>query len=743
MANITSDLIGQREQRLENVRKLRALGINPYPSISQKDFPNKNVTDNYGEFEGKNITMAGRLIRKREHGKLIFGDIQDTTGKIQIALKKDELLGDLKNDHLEWDQLNLVDVGDFVQVAGKVSKTEQDEITLFVQNIKILTKSIRPLPQTFSEKEEQFRKRYLDLVINPERKDLFKRKAHFWKVNRDFMNSRGFIEVETPVMEHVTGGADAAPFTTHHNALDQDFFLRISTELYQKRLVGGGFEKIFTVGPNFRNEGLSDEHLQEFYQIEWYWAYANYTDNMNMLVEMFRYIAKQVYGKTKFTTRGHTFDLASDWEEIDYASAIKKRFNIDIFSSTEEEMITQIKNAGVELTGAVNRNRLIDNLWKIIRKDISGPAFLINEPAFMSPLAKAKDKDSKITERFHIVIAGSELGNGYSEINDPEYQLQQFLDQQNMRESGDDEAQMLDIDYVEMLEYGMPPASGYAHSERLFWFLEDITAREGTLFPQMRIEHDEITKKIYKGKVNFNEKTQFPDLNDEGLFSIGKSAKEKWPTINVGFAIIKGINVAKTNPELEELKKELYPQFETLTNETISAYPEILSYRKMYKEMGIDWHSRRPSPEALLRRLAKGKGLYTVNTVVDAYNIVVMKNRVSSGAFDLDKISFPTVLRLAKKGEKIHLLGDDVPIDYSESEIAYFDQNGGFNIDFNYRDAQRTAVQLDTKNIMINIDGVYDITREQVEKTLKETIDMITKYCGGKVEIAGIVQSTK
>ena len=497
MDTTTSDLIGQRKQRIENMKQLRKLGVNPYPSSAKKDLLNKEVNDHFDTYSGKELTLAGRLISKREHGKLIFGDLQDESGKIQIAIKKDELQNDLKKAELGWSELKLIDIGDFLQVYGKIDRTEQGQITIFVSTIKLLAKSIRPMPNSLDDKEQQFRRRYVDLEINSEKKELFKRKAQFYKANREFLQSRGFIEVETPVMEHVTGGADAAPFTTHHNALDQDFYLRISTELYQKRLIGAGFYKVFTIGPNFRNEGLSDEHLQEYYQVEWYWAYANFQDNMKMLIEMFRHIGNVVYGKTKFTTRGHTFDLANEWKEIDYAGSIKERFCIDIFSSTDDEMLVALKKESVELSGAINRNRLIDNLWKVIRKDISGPAFLINEPAFMSPLAKTKDDDARITERFHIILAGSELGNGYTEINDPEYQLNQFLDQQKMRESGDDEAQMLDIDYVEMLEYGMPPVSGYGHSERIFWFLEDVTAREGTLFPQMRREIDGLTKEIY------------------------------------------------------------------------------------------------------------------------------------------------------------------------------------------------------------------------------------------------------
>jgi lysyl-tRNA synthetase class 2 len=311
------------------------------------------------------------------------------------------------------------------------------------------------------------------------------------------MFKNGYIEVETPVLELITGGADAKPFITHHNDLGIDLFMRISTELNQKRLIGGGFEKIFTLGPNFRNEGVDDEHLQEYSSLEWYWAYANYEENMNFVKELFRFVASEVYGRTTFTSRGHTYDLASEWQVIDYAKVIKEKLNIDIFNSTEKEMLNVIKEKKVELNGTINKNRLIDNLWKIIRKDISGPAFLINEPKFMSPLAKSKPENNELTERFHIIIAGSELGNGYSEINDPIDQLERFKEQEKARLEGDAESQMLDIDFVEMLEYGMPPTSGFGMSERIFWFFEDCNAREGTLFPLMRPEIENITKEIY------------------------------------------------------------------------------------------------------------------------------------------------------------------------------------------------------------------------------------------------------
>ena len=498
-----SDLLGQREVRLEKLEQLKKLGINPYPAKSFKQYSNGEIKNKFEEFEGKEVILAGRIVAWREHGKLLFGNIQDQTDTIQLMVRESDLVEDLTKGYLGWEKLTLLDLADFVEVYGTVGKTKTGEISVMVKNIRLLSKALRPIPRELKNKDQQFRRRYLDLVIHPDKVKLFERKAKFWQVQREFLKSKGFLEVEVPILEAVTGGADAKPFITHHNALDQDFFLRISTELYQKRLLGAGFEKIYTFGPNFRNEGMDDEHLQEFYDIEWYWAYANYKDNMTLVRELFLEVADKVYGKTEFTTRGHTFNLADEWKEIDYTKIIKEKFGIDIFNDSDEKILEVVRKNNIELTGDINRNRLIDNLWKIIRATISGPAFLINQPKFVSPLAKAHEENEALTERFQVIIAGSELGNGYSEINDPRDQLDRFLEQQSLRESGDEEAQMLDIDFVEMLEYGMPPASGYGQSERIFWFLENLTAREGTLFPQMRNEIETTTREIYEGKVKF------------------------------------------------------------------------------------------------------------------------------------------------------------------------------------------------------------------------------------------------
>lgn len=490
------------EERKEKLEKLRSLGIESFPSASVKDEVNRDVVANYSSFEGKKLHLAGRLMSWREHGQIIFGNIMDESGRIQIFIKEDNLKPtNAKKQLLGFNDLKLLDVGDFIEVFGEINKTRTGEVSLFVEELKLLTKSLRPLPEKWvgiKDPETRFRKRYLDLLMDEEKRKRFVRKAKFWEVSREFMKENGFMEVETPVLEEVTGGADARPFVTHMNSLDQDFFLRISTELYQKRLMGAGFEKVYTIGPNFRNEGMDDEHLPEYTQLEWYWAYANYKDNMRITRELFLRIANEVYGKTEFESRGMKYDLANEWEEIDYVKTIKEQLGVDGFTDSEKKMLEVIRGKGVKLTGVINKGRLIDNLWKIVRKEIAGPAFLVNVPKFMSPLAKPKADEPELTERFQVIIAGSELGNGYSELNDPMDQKERFMEQQAAREAGDEEAQMMDEGFVEMLEYGMPPTSGYGQSERVFWFLEDVSGREGVLFPPLRKKA--VTKKKKKNE---------------------------------------------------------------------------------------------------------------------------------------------------------------------------------------------------------------------------------------------------
>ncbi|MEO5499702.1 MAG: lysine--tRNA ligase [Candidatus Saccharimonadales bacterium] len=490
-----------RDERLRKLSELKKLGINPYPAKAVRTHILSEVINDFGKLENETVTVSGRVTGIRKFGQLAFIVVSDMSGQIQLFLKGDTVESLNSSDsQVGMSELPLLDTGDFVEATGPVIKTKTGEISVDVRKLRLLTKSLRPMPAKqdgFTNKEERMRRRYVDMNVNVEVRERFVRRSKFWQATRDFLNERGFYEVNVPVLEHTTGGADANPFVTHMDALDNDFYLRISHELPLKRLLGGGFEKVYDVGPRFRNENYSDEHLPEHVAMEWYWAYADWRDGMQFMTDMYRYVLKETFGTLQFKLGEFEVDLEKEWEEWDYAKVISDRYDIDPFNTTIDEVKKALKANKLEVEKTENLARGIDKLWKNIRKDVAGPVWLINTPLFISPLSKANPDRPETVQRFQPVIAGSELGNGFSELNDPIEQYQRFVEQQNMRDAGDEEAMMLDIDFVEMLEYGMPPACGWGYSERVFWIFEGVTAREGVPFPQLRHEVDEVTKMIY------------------------------------------------------------------------------------------------------------------------------------------------------------------------------------------------------------------------------------------------------
>ena len=486
---------------MEKLKKLREMGIDPFPAKSSRNTKNIAVAERFEELEGKEVGVGGGAVAVREHGKLAFIDIKDNTGKVQLYIKEQNLQNpNYKYSELGFSDLYLLDSGDFVEGTGTVTKTQRGEISVEENKLRILTKTIRPLPDKWDglkDREIRMRRRYLDTNINEDIYQRFIRRAKFWEAHREFFKHRGFLEINIPVLEMVPGGADATPFVTHMDAINQDFYLRISQELYLKRLIGGGYQKVFEIGPRFRNEGLSDEHLPEHMAMEFYWAYADWEEGMDFIKQLFDYVLDNVYKRKNFTIRGFEVDFSKDWEVIDFAKIMNKHYGIDVYSVKLQDVKKLLKEHNLKSDFDINLHRGIDYLWKNVRKTVGGPAFLINHPKYISPLSKSKVENPAVTERFQPIIAGSELGNGWSEINDPIDQLERFKEQQYLRDQGDQEAQWLDIDYVEMLEYGMPPTFGYGHSERVFWFLEDVTAREGVPFPQLKHELDPVTKEIY------------------------------------------------------------------------------------------------------------------------------------------------------------------------------------------------------------------------------------------------------
>jgi lysyl-tRNA synthetase class 2 len=475
-----------RDERLKKKAILEDKGINPYPASTNRTHPIDIFVDRFSLLEEPKevVTLAGRIMSKRGQGGLAFADIFDGTGTMQLFLKSDEMDTAL---YELWNETT--DVGDFVEATGIAYTTKRGEKALFVSGWAMLTKSLLPLPEKWhglTDEDERYRKRYLDILTNPELRAMFEQKAKFWDVTRTFMKERGFMEVETPTLEVTTGGAEANPFKTHHKDFALDVFMRISVgELWQKRLMAAGFPKTFEIGRVYRNEGSSPDHLQEFTNMECYAAYMNLGTGKELVKNLFITIAKEVAGTTTFTTRGHTFNLEDEWVEIDYADEIQKRTGINIFEASIEDMVTKLAELGVKYDGK-NKERMTDSLWKYCRKQVSGPAFLINHPLVVAPLSKTSEKDPRKTDMFQVIIGGSEMGRAHAELNDPIEQKRRFDIQQGLIAEGDDEAMMADDEFVGMLEHGMPPTFGFGFGERLFAFLVDKPLRETQLFPLLK-----------------------------------------------------------------------------------------------------------------------------------------------------------------------------------------------------------------------------------------------------------------
>lgn len=494
-----------RDERVRKLEELKKLGVDPYPAKAARTHKTSEVIEHFDEMSGQTVTLAGRLINTRKFGKIAFFVLKDDSSQVQLFLKHDTVAGlDASQSQLGFEQVNLLDPGDFIEVTGPVIKTQTGEISIDVQKLRLLTKSLRPMPTTqdgFTNKEERLRRRYIDTNVNRGVYERYLRRSAFWRATREFLLEKGFVEINIPVLEGIPGGADARPFVTHMDALDQDFYLRISHELPLKRLLAGGYEKVFDIGPRFRNENYTDEHLPEHVAMEWYWAYADWEKGMKLTEELVRYVADKTWGKRQFKLmNGQEVDLGpdgEDWPRISFVDVIKEHYGLDVFDCTLEQVQEQLQKHSIELEKSDNRARGLDKLWKKVRVTLSGPAFLVDIPTFLQPLAKVQAGDPRLTEQFNLILGGTEACKAYSELNDPIDQLERFEQQQALRDAGDEEAQMLDIDFVEMLEYGMPPACGFGYSERIFWMLEGVTAREGVPFPQLRAEIDEVTRTIY------------------------------------------------------------------------------------------------------------------------------------------------------------------------------------------------------------------------------------------------------
>ncbi len=491
MSEVQQEINELMQVRLEKLHELQSKGINPFGERFDRTHQAVDILNNFAELEGKDVTIAGRILSKRDMGKASFAHIQDFSGRIQIYAR----LNDVGPETYEL--FTRLDIGDIIGVTGHVFKTQKGEITVHAKTITLLTKSLRPLPEKWhglKDVELRYRQRYLDLIVNPEVKQVFILRSKIIAAMRRYLDGQGFLEVETPTMHVISGGASARPFVTHHNALDIDLYMRIALELHLKRLIVGGMEKVYEIGRVFRNEGISTRHNPEFTMMELYEAYADYHDMMNLTENMIAYIAQEVLGTTKVSYQGTEIDLTPPWPRIAMVDAVKKYAGVDFtLIRNDEEARKAARQLGIHVSQDATRGSILNEIFEEkVEHHLVQPTFILDYPIEISPLAKRKKDDPNFTYRFELFITGREFGNAFSELNDPIDQRERFMKQMEQRAKGDEEAQMMDEDFVRALEVGMPPTGGLGIGvDRLIMLLTDSPSiRDVILFPTLRPRDD-------------------------------------------------------------------------------------------------------------------------------------------------------------------------------------------------------------------------------------------------------------
>lgn len=481
------EVLDQKKIRIEKLDKLKGLGLNPYPYRFTRTHMIKEIRENEDEIAGVNsVAIAGRIMAKRGHGKTVFADIEDWSGKIQIYFRKDKLCEE------DFEVVNLIDIGDFIGAKGEIFKTKTEELTLLVKDFKLLSKSLFPLPEKWhglKDVEIRYRKKYLDLVMNKDAREIVITRSKIIAKTRKILDNKGFIEVETPVLQPLYGGAFAQPFKTHYNVLDREYFLRISDELYLKRLIIGGLEKVYEICKDFRNEGIDRFHNPEFTMMEAYQAYADYNDMMDLTEEIVTGIADELFKTEKIMFQGNEIDLARPWKRISFYEGIESYTGKDLSKLEKDEVYAFAQEKGLDLDESAGKGKILDEIFgEIVQPKLIQPTFVIDFPLEISPLAKKHRENPELVERFEPIIAGMEIGNAFSELNDPFDQRKRFEEQRKLKEMGEGEIQELDEDFLNAMEYGMPPTGGLGIGiDRLIMLLTDTPSiREVIIFPQLK-----------------------------------------------------------------------------------------------------------------------------------------------------------------------------------------------------------------------------------------------------------------
>ena len=556
----------QEVVRRESLQKLRDLGINPYPAAQFKTTSTVDeVINNFEALEGKELVLAGRIMSRRIMGKASFAELKDGSGRMQIYINRDEICtGDDKTMYNDVFK-KLLDIGDIIGVKGTVFKTQVGETSIMVKELTVLSKALKPMPivkvdaegkahDAFSDAEMRYRQRYVDLMVNDHVKDTFIKRTKITNSMRQFFNDKGYLEVETPILQPIPGGAAARPFITHHNALDMPLYMRIANELYLKRLIVGGFDAVYEFAKDFRNEGMDRTHNPEFTVMELYVAYKDYHWMMEMTEELLEKVAIDANGSSKAQVGDNLINFKAPYARVPILSAIKEHTGHDVAGMGEVELREVCRKIGIEVDETMGKGKMIDELFgEKCEHHYVQPTFIIDYPKEMSPLCKEHRDNPELTERFELLVNGKELANAYSELNDPIDQLERFQDQLNLSEKGDDEAMFIDMDFVRALEYGMPPTSGIGIGiDRLVMFLTDnASIQEVLFFPQMKPE-----RKAPTVELNDDEKAVFQMLQKAERIELGELktqsglSNKKWDKTIKGLTKNKLASVNKTDEGL-------------------------------------------------------------------------------------------------------------------------------------------------------------------------------------------------
>ncbi len=572
----THQMSDQEIERRKSLEFLMQNNINPYPAEAYPvNVTAEEIKKNYDESKNnyQDVSIAGRMMSRRIMGKVSFIELQDHTGKIQVYIKRDTLCPG--EDKTFYNQIfkKHFDIGDIIGVKGFVFITQTGEITIHATELKMLAKALRPLPivkekdgkvfDAFTDPEQRYRQRYLDLILNPESREVFVKRTKIINSMRDFLNQKGYLEVETPILQPIYGGASARPFVTHHNTLDIDLYLRIANELYLKRLIVGGFPAVYEFSKDFRNEGMDRFHNPEFTQMELYVAYKDYIWMMELVENMVEYITKQLYGTTKVKVGDNEIDFKAPWKRLTMFDAIKEYTGIDISGMNEEDLRKTAKSLGIEVDETMGKGKLIDEIFgETVEPNLIQPTFIMDYPVEMSPLAKKHRSKPGLVERFEAIVNGKELANAYSELNDPIDQRKRFEEQLILAKRGDKEAMMLDEDFLQAIEYGMPPTAGLGIGiDRLTMLLTNShSIQDVLLFPQMKpdrkvFELNELVDKLQEAGVPSEWIKIFPQIGIKNIKTLQNIKPGKLHQDLCGFNKKNKLNL--TNPSLEEVEKWL------------------------------------------------------------------------------------------------------------------------------------------------------------------------------------------